>query len=186
MSCSLQRWRGGIYEPTGFQCLEHAGVAQPTLGLLEIWHRGVRQFAHGLVALAAQRPQFRQSHSRLAAPVSEHGRAQTQGQAAVTSQVPNIQQPQGDLQVSGRIDHLGKGSDGVVQAPTRVPDRIPQRRGQVTGLDVVRVHEDDVQVGVRGKFTPPESSNRDNGHTNGWAIAGVVGLGHQLVSRDGS
>ena len=151
-----------VDQPGGDQCLEHAGVAQSALGLLEVGHRHVRELAHQLVPGLDQLAQLGQPVLRGPPPVGEHLGAQPQGQVRVAGEVPQVEQAEGDAQVGHRgLEHAAEGADGVVELGPGVPERVPDLLGPRPQLDAVVAHQHDVEVRVRRQLGPPVPADRD-------------------------
>ncbi len=96
---ALQLGAGHVDQPGRLERLEHRGVAQAALGLLDVGHRDVGELPDDLVALVHQLAQRGEPVARLAPPRGEHGGAQPQGQVGVAGQVPDVEQAQRDLEV---------------------------------------------------------------------------------------
>ena len=177
LSGSLEVGVRHVHQPRRHQGLEHRGVAQSTLGLLEVGHREVRQLADPVVPGAHQLAQGGESLRRVPPPRRQHGGPQPQGEVGIAREVAYVEQPQRDPQVVlRRRRHLRRGPHGVVEAHPGVPQRIPDLLGQVAGLDVVVVDQHQVQVGVRRQLAATEAADGDEGHP-------VVGATGDVVRR---
>ena len=183
--CRLERRGRGVDEPAGLDRLEHARVAQAALGLLHVGHRGVRELAGDVVALAGQRLELGQPRARLAPPVGEHRGAQPQREARVAREVAYVEEPQRDPQVARGVDDLAHRAHRVVEPAPGVPQRVPERAAELAQVDAVLVDEHHVEVGVGRELAAPVAADRDQGHPGGGPCGGGVRLAAELVGRGG-
>ncbi len=76
--------------------------------------------------------QLGQPLTRIASPLVEQRRAQSQGQVGVAGQVPGVEQPERHPRIGrGLLVGLGRGAHRVVDVGSGVPQRVPEARGPV-------------------------------------------------------
>jgi hypothetical protein len=103
--------------------------------------------------------------------------------------VPDVEQPQQRLEIGLRDgDGLVGRADGVVEADPAVPDRVPDRVGELTqAVDLAVVQQDEVEVGVWRRFAPAEPADRDQREVvvrgEQFAQPAVVDLGELLAQQ---
>ncbi|RAO42872.1 hypothetical protein PSN01_06062 [Micromonospora saelicesensis] len=140
-------------------------VTQTTGGLLEVALQQERQLTVGLPTGFGDLPQAGQVPDRGAPPVIGGGADQRVGQRLVPHDQPGVEQPEGDLDVVlGHRERLGDGADGMVEPQARVPDRVPDRGGQLVRAGHPGVQQHQVEVAVRGTLPPTQAPDGQQCH----------------------
>ncbi len=162
---------GHVDEPRRDEGAQVDAVAQASPGLLEVGHRGVGQPARALEPLATPGAQVLDPGARLAAPVGQHVGAQREDEPSVAGHRPRVEHAHGGAVVLRcRGAHLHGVADGVVERDARVPQRVPERLGDLA--DPVLGHgggvqQDDVEVAGRRELASPVATDRDGDQARG-------------------
>ena len=86
-------------------------------------------------------------------------------QFGVAGDGTGVQQPDGRLGVGvGHGQGLLHGAHAAVEGQARVPDGIPETRGDGADVAPAPVHEDEVDVAVRAELAPAEGADGDQAH----------------------
>ncbi len=77
-----------------------------------------------------------------------------------------VQQAQGDLEIdAGHPARFRRSADRVVQAGTRIPDRIPDPVGHRRDPGPAVVQQQNIEVAAGKQFTAPVPAQRDESYT---------------------
>ena len=181
---ALQVAVGYVDQPARHQRLEHGGVAQPADRLLQVGDGRVRQLAGLATPLGDQLAQLLEPGAGVATPLVQHGGAQPQGQVGVTGQVAGVEHPGRHPEVRGSlVEHLLDAAHRVVDVRAGVPERVPDLARPLPHLDLVVVHEHDVEVAERRQLLAAVAAHRHQGHTRLGAARSLERIGTQPVGR---
>ncbi len=177
-----------VDQPGRDQGTQDHAVAQPSPGLLEVGDRRVGEPAGALDAGVACLAHLLDPRTRVAAPVGEHLGAQRHDESRVAGHRTGVEHAhRGAVVGRGGISHLDRVAHGVVEGDPVVPERVPDRLGDLAHhglLDRGIVQQHDVEVAERGELGAAVSTDRDQGQARAFAGVSAVGRhrgGEQLA-----
>jgi hypothetical protein len=141
-------------------------VSKPPVGLFQI---GFQQESHVAIRLVAQRDLIAQHGEPEACSAAPHFTCACEHSPArlgIAYDDPPVEQSELYPKVrTGHSENLSRCPDGVVEADTFVPDRIPNRIGDLRHVAPLAVDEDDVEVAVGTELVPPVPAYGKEGQT---------------------